>query len=133
MDYSDGEVVLPECHIVKRKDMKLFCFFLDVFIAGLRSATVVIRTSTHASRRVLTLRPKTCSLFALITTTEHTRRANEGGGGGVIHQHGIEIFGPQGLCVVRKDFLRRPFREICRCHRFLLCSAKSLPIPWDGQ
>src|SRR5258708_24118916 len=41
MDYSDGEVALPECHIVKRKDMKLFCFFLDVFIAGLRSATVV--------------------------------------------------------------------------------------------
>jgi hypothetical protein len=41
MDYSDGEIVLPECHIVKRKDMKLFCFFLDVFIAGLRSATVV--------------------------------------------------------------------------------------------
>ena len=40
MDYSDGKVTLPECHIVKRKDMKLFCF-LDVFIAGFRSATVV--------------------------------------------------------------------------------------------
>jgi len=24
MDYSDGDVTLPECHIVKRKDMKLF-------------------------------------------------------------------------------------------------------------
>jgi hypothetical protein len=41
-DYSDGEVALPECHRVKRKDMKLFCFFLDVFIAGFRSATVVV-------------------------------------------------------------------------------------------
>jgi hypothetical protein len=45
MDYSDGEVALPECHRVKRKDMKLFCFFLDVFIAGLRSATVVANTT----------------------------------------------------------------------------------------
>ncbi len=41
MDYSDGEVALPECHRVKRKDMKLFCCFLDVFIPGFRSATVV--------------------------------------------------------------------------------------------
>jgi len=45
MDYSDGEVTLPECHIVKRKDMKLLGFFLDVFIAGLRSATVVVNTT----------------------------------------------------------------------------------------
>src|SRR5260221_13258587 len=41
MDFSDSEVALPECHIVKRKDMKLFCFFLDVFIAVFRSAAVV--------------------------------------------------------------------------------------------
>ena len=47
MDYSDGEVALPECHIVKRKDMKLFCFFLDVFIAGCRSATVVAKSEQH--------------------------------------------------------------------------------------
>jgi tetratricopeptide (TPR) repeat protein len=47
MDYSDGEVALPECHIVKRKDMKLFCFFLDVFIAGCRSATVVLVRLAH--------------------------------------------------------------------------------------
>ena len=53
MDYSDGEVALPECHRVKRKDMKLFCFFLDVFIAGFRSATVVLQsclTSTTGNR-----------------------------------------------------------------------------------
>src|SRR5712691_8155810 len=42
MAYPDGEVTLPECHIVKRKDMQLFCFF-DVFIAGFRSATVVAK------------------------------------------------------------------------------------------
>jgi hypothetical protein len=47
MDYSDDEVALPECHIVKRKDMKLFCFFLDGFIAGLRSATVVVMSENR--------------------------------------------------------------------------------------
>jgi Putative restriction endonuclease len=49
MDYSDCEVALPECHIVKRKEMKLFCFFLDVFIAGLRSATVVFAPISYVS------------------------------------------------------------------------------------
>jgi hypothetical protein len=48
-DYSDGEVALPECHRVKRKDMKLFCFFLDVFIAGFRSATVVFALISYIS------------------------------------------------------------------------------------
>jgi hypothetical protein len=56
MDYSDGEVALPECHKVKRKDMKLFCFFLDVFIAGFRSATVVFALIAHFSpQNLLTL------------------------------------------------------------------------------
>jgi len=32
---------------VKRKDMKLFCFFVDVFIAGVRSATVVAKSKQH--------------------------------------------------------------------------------------
>jgi hypothetical protein len=58
MDYSDDEVALPECHIVKRKDMKLFCFFLDGFIAVFRSATVVPLgqriTCAHDWRQVLT-------------------------------------------------------------------------------
>jgi hypothetical protein len=40
MAYSDDEVALPECHKVKRKEMKLFSF-LDVSIAGFRSAAVV--------------------------------------------------------------------------------------------
>ena len=50
MDYSNSEVALPECHIVKRKEMKLFCFFLGVFIAGFKSATVVgsVRTQDTA-------------------------------------------------------------------------------------
>jgi hypothetical protein len=43
MNYSDSEVTLPECHIVKRKAMKLFCLFLDVLIAGFRSAAVVAK------------------------------------------------------------------------------------------
>jgi hypothetical protein len=43
MNYSDGDVILPECHMVKRKDMKLFCFFLGVFIGGFKSATVVAK------------------------------------------------------------------------------------------
>lgn len=47
MDYSDDEVALLECHIVKRKDMKLFCFFLDVFIAGFRSAAVVAKSEQY--------------------------------------------------------------------------------------
>jgi hypothetical protein len=51
MDYSGSKVTLPECHIVKRKDMKLFCFFLDVFIAGLRSATVVPNSEQHTHWR----------------------------------------------------------------------------------
>ena len=42
MDYSDSDVTLPEGHIVKRKDMKLFCFFFGIFIAGVKSATVVV-------------------------------------------------------------------------------------------
>jgi hypothetical protein len=58
MDYSDGEVALPECHRVKRKDMKLF-FFLDVFIAGLRSATVVFAPISYSSAQ----NPPTLSRF----------------------------------------------------------------------
>ena len=49
MDYSDGKVTLPECHIVKRKDMKLFCFFLGVFIAEFRSAAVVLALISYIS------------------------------------------------------------------------------------
>jgi hypothetical protein len=47
MDDSDGEVTLPECHIVNRKEMKFGCFFLDALLAGLRSATVVAKREQH--------------------------------------------------------------------------------------
>src|SRR5260370_23709175 len=43
LDYSDDEGALPACHRVKRKDRKLFCFCLDVFSAGLRSAAGVTK------------------------------------------------------------------------------------------
>lgn len=49
MAYPDDEVALPECHKVKRKEMKLFSF-LDVSIAGFRSAAVVIYQFTHTER-----------------------------------------------------------------------------------
>jgi len=56
MDCSDGDVILPECHMVKRKDMKLFCFFLGVFIVGFKSATVVFALIAHFSpQNLLTL------------------------------------------------------------------------------
>jgi hypothetical protein len=45
-----------------------------------------------------------------VLATENTRRADNGGGVGVIDHSGIEIFGTQGLCMVSKDFFRSPFR-----------------------
>jgi hypothetical protein len=45
-----------------------------------------------------------------ILATANTRRADKGGGVGVIDHNGIEIFGTQGLSMVSKDFFRSPFR-----------------------